>query len=167
MKREIAGHRRRKYPLQRLGGHDLGIHPSGILCLIDTRTGSPKGHYVNPPTRGFSRMPKERRARSLTVSAVSLTFRVDTALRQRMPCTENAQDGRTRSRGPKPRIRDGERASSTPTADTHHPQRRRQRCAAGAQYASRSGLINIKRDDALLHLLTGHYRLDGCRCGMS
>ena len=26
-----------------------------------------------------------------------------------------------------------------------------------AQYAGRSGLINIKRDDALLHLLTGHY----------
>ena len=27
-----------------------------------------------------------------------------------------------------------------------------------AQYAGRSGLINIKRDDALLHYLTGHYR---------
>ena len=26
-----------------------------------------------------------------------------------------------------------------------------------AQYAGRSGLINIKRDDALLHYLTGHY----------
>ena len=39
----------------------------------------------------------------------------------------------------------------------HHPQRRRQRGTAGAQYAGRSGLINIKRDDALLHLLTGHY----------
>ena len=39
----------------------------------------------------------------------------------------------------------------------HHPQRRRQRGTAEAQYAGRSGLINIKRDDALLHLLTGHY----------
>ena len=28
-----------------------------------------------------------------------------------------------------------------------------------AQYAGRSGLINIKRDDALLHYLTGHYPL--------
>ena len=34
-----------------------------------------------------------------------------------------------------------------------HPQRRRQRCAARAQHAGRSGLINIKRDDALLHYL--------------
>ncbi len=39
----------------------------------------------------------------------------------------------------------------------HHPQRRRQRGTADAQYAGRSGLINIKRDDALLHYLTGHY----------
>ena len=39
----------------------------------------------------------------------------------------------------------------------HHPQRRRQRGTAGAQYAGHSSLINIKRDDALLHLLTGHY----------
>ena len=39
----------------------------------------------------------------------------------------------------------------------HHPQRRRQRGTAGAQYAGRSGLININEDDALLHLLTGHY----------
>ncbi|CAI8041098.1 hypothetical protein GBAR_LOCUS22838, partial [Geodia barretti] len=35
----------------------------------------------------------------------------------------------------------------------HHPQRRRQRGTAGAQHAGRSGLINIKRDDALLHYL--------------
>ena len=35
--------------------------------------------------------------------------------------------------------------------------RRRQRGSAGAQYAGSSGLINIKRDDALLHYLTGHY----------
>ena len=39
----------------------------------------------------------------------------------------------------------------------HHPQRRRQRGTADAQYAGSSGLINIKRDDALLRLLTGHY----------
>ncbi len=42
----------------------------------------------------------------------------------------------------------------------HHPQRRRQRGTAEAQYAGRSGLINIKRDDALLHYLTGHYQLE-------
>ena len=41
----------------------------------------------------------------------------------------------------------------------HHPQCRRQRGTAGAQYAGSSGLINIKRDDALLHYLTGHYQL--------
>ena len=35
--------------------------------------------------------------------------------------------------------------------------RRRQRGSTGAQYAGSSGLINIKMDDALLHLLTGHY----------
>ncbi len=40
----------------------------------------------------------------------------------------------------------------------HHPQRRRQRGTAEAQYSGRSGLINIKRDDALLHYLTGHYQ---------
>ena len=40
----------------------------------------------------------------------------------------------------------------------HHPQRRQQRGTAGAQHAGRSSLINIKRDDALLHYLTGHYR---------
>ena len=39
----------------------------------------------------------------------------------------------------------------------HHPQRRRQRGTAGAQYAGLSGLININKDDALLHYLTGHY----------
>ena len=36
--------------------------------------------------------------------------------------------------------------------------RRAKRGTADAQYAGRSGLINIKRDDALLHYLTGHYR---------
>ena len=45
----------------------------------------------------------------------------------------------------------------------HHPQRRRQRGTADAQYAGRSGLINIKRDDALLHLLTGHYPPGGSK----
>ena len=44
MQREIAGHRRRKYPPQRLGEPALGIHLSGVLGLIDTRRASPKGH---------------------------------------------------------------------------------------------------------------------------
>ena len=39
----------------------------------------------------------------------------------------------------------------------HHPQRPRQRSAARAYYAGRSGLINTDKDDALLHLLTGHH----------
>ncbi len=49
----------------------------------------------------------------------------------------------------------------------HHPQRRRQRGPAGAQHAGSSGLININKDDALLHYLTGHYRLP-CQsiCGL-
>ena len=38
-------------------------------------------------------------------------------------------------------------------AATSPSQRRRQRGTAGAQHAGRSGLINIKRDDALLHYL--------------
>ena len=63
-------------------------------------------------------MPKERRARSLTVSAVSLTFKVDTARRQRMLRTESVQDGRTKIARAQPRIRDGERTSSTLTAAT-------------------------------------------------
>ena len=42
-------------------------------------------------------------------------------------------------------------------AATSPSQRRRQRGTADAQHAGRSSLINIKRDDALLHLLTGHY----------
>ena len=124
-----------------------------VLRFIDTRGGSHNCHYVNPSTRGSPRMPKERRARSLTVSAISLTFRVDTARRQRMPRTESSQDGRTRSRGPN-------HASETVSG---HP--RRHSCyltipnalgnegTAGAQYAGSSGLINIKRDDALLHYL--------------
>ena len=52
----------------------------------------------------------------------------------------------------------------------HHPQCHRQRGTADAQYAGRSGLINIKRDDALLHLLTGHYqhrRFGWLRLGVS
>ena len=98
-------------------------------------------------------MPKERRARSLTVSAVSLTFKVDTARRQRMLRTESAQDGRTKIARAQPRIRDGERTSSTLTALPHHPQRPRQRGTAGAQYAGSSGLINTNKDDALLHYL--------------
>ena len=35
MKGEIAGHRHRESSLQRLGGHDLGILPSGVLRLIE------------------------------------------------------------------------------------------------------------------------------------
>ena len=45
-----TGQRRWEDPPQRIGGPDLGIHPSGpsgVLRLIDTRRGSPKGHYVN------------------------------------------------------------------------------------------------------------------------
>ena len=163
-----ASHRRRQEPPRHIGEPDLGIYTSGVLRLIDTLVGSPKGHYVNPPTRGFSRMPKERRARSLTVSAVSLTFRVDTALRQRMPYTENAQDGRTRSR--RAQTTHSETVSGHPRHPQplpHHPNAVGNDALPEPQYASRSGLINIKRDDALLHLLTGHYRLDGCRCGMS
>ena len=48
MKHEIAGHRRRKYPLQRPGGHDLGIHLFGDLHLIDTRRASPNGSLCEP-----------------------------------------------------------------------------------------------------------------------
>ena len=70
-----------------------------------------------PPWYWF-RMPKERRARSLTVSAVSLTFKVDTARRQRMLRTESSQDGRTKIARAQPRIRDGERTSSTLTDAT-------------------------------------------------
>ena len=85
---------------------------------IDTRFGSCNSHYVNPSTRGSPSMPKERRARSLTVSAVSLTFKVDAARRQRMLRTESAQDGRTKIARAQPRIRDGERTSSTLTDAT-------------------------------------------------
>ena len=85
---------------------------------IDTPSDSHNIHYVNPSTRGSPRMPKERRARSLTVSAVSLTFKVDTARRQRMLRTESSQDGRTKIARAQPRIRDGERTSSTLTAAT-------------------------------------------------
>ena len=63
-------------------------------------------------------MPKERRARSLTVSAISLTFKVDTARRQRMLRTESSQDGRTKIARAQPRIRDGERTTSTLTDAT-------------------------------------------------
>ena len=40
----------------------------------------------------------------------------------------------------------------------HHPRCRRQRGATDTQYPGGNGLININKDDALLHLLTGHYR---------
>ena len=106
--RSTATHRRTRF------GHPS----SGVLRLIDTRVGSCKGDYVNPSTRGSPRMPKERRARSLTVSAISLTFKVDTARRQRMLRTESSQDGRTKIARAQPRIRDGERTSSTLTDAT-------------------------------------------------
>ena len=95
-----------------------GHSSAGVLRLTDTLSDSPNIHYVNPSTRGSPRMPKERRARSLTVSAVSLTFKVDTARRQRMLRTESAQDGRTKIARAQPRIRDGERTSSTLTDAT-------------------------------------------------
>ena len=40
---EELGRRRRKDPLQRIDEPDLGIHPSGVLRLIDTRCDSPNG----------------------------------------------------------------------------------------------------------------------------
>ena len=126
----------------------------GCSGCNDTGGASPKGHYVNPSTRGSPRMPKERRARNLTVSAVSLTFKVDTARRQRMLRTESAQDGRTKITRAQPRIRDGERTSSTLTdATSPSPTPSATRATAGAQYAGSSGLINTNKDDALLHYL--------------
>ena len=40
----------------------------GCSGCNDTGGASYNCRYVNPPTRGFSRMPKERRSRSLAVS---------------------------------------------------------------------------------------------------
>ena len=57
---------RQQDPPQRIGGSDLSVCRRPLL--IDTRLDSLNCHYVNPPTRGFSRMPKERRSRSLAVS---------------------------------------------------------------------------------------------------
>ena len=54
-KLEIAGHRRRKDTLQRLGEPDLYVRRSSVLRLIDTRRASPKGHYVNGPARELHR----------------------------------------------------------------------------------------------------------------
>ena len=104
-------------PASSCAGHRLCRYTVRVNS-IDTPSDSHKGHYVNPSTRGSPRMPKERRARSLTVSAVSLTFKVDTARRQRMLRTESSQDGRTKIARAQPRIRDGERTSSTLTAAT-------------------------------------------------
>ena len=47
------------------GRYSVERKSRGMPLPIDTRCGSPKGHYVNPPTRGFSKMPGERRARSV------------------------------------------------------------------------------------------------------
>ena len=74
MKREIAGHRRRKYPPQRLGGPDLGIHLSGVLHLIDTRCYSHNCHYVNRFVRGF-RPPGSRRISSARFGPSRLRMR--------------------------------------------------------------------------------------------
>ena len=45
------GQRRRKDSPQRVGGHDSGIHPSGIPRLINTRRASPNSHYIKRPPR--------------------------------------------------------------------------------------------------------------------
>ena len=46
MKYDILGQHRWEDPPQRIGEPDLGILPSGILCLIDTHIGSPNRRYV-------------------------------------------------------------------------------------------------------------------------
>ncbi len=46
MKYDIPGQHRWEDPPQRIGEPDLGILPSGILCLIDTHIGSPNSRYV-------------------------------------------------------------------------------------------------------------------------
>ena len=51
MKYDIPGQHRWEDPPQRIGEPDLGILPSGILCLIDTHIGSPNRRYVNPNGR--------------------------------------------------------------------------------------------------------------------
>ena len=47
----------------------------------------------------------------------------------------------------------------------HHPQCRRQRGTAGAQYARSSGLINTKKDDAAFTLLDGTLPFRGASAG--
>ena len=74
MRREIAGHRRRKDPPQRIGGPDLGIHPSGVRRLIDTCCGSHSCHYVNHSVRGF-RAPGSRRIASARFGPSRLRIR--------------------------------------------------------------------------------------------
>ena len=74
MKREIAGHRRRKDSLKRIGEPDLGIHHSGVLRLIDTRRASHKGHYVNRSVRGFG-LPGSRRISSARSGPFELRMR--------------------------------------------------------------------------------------------
>ena len=54
MKYDIPGQHRWEDPPQRIGEPDLGILPSGILRLIDTRHGSPNGGYVNRFVRGLA-----------------------------------------------------------------------------------------------------------------
>ena len=51
MKYDIPGQHRWEDPPQRIGEPDLGILPSGILCLIDTHIGSPNSRYVKNHSR--------------------------------------------------------------------------------------------------------------------
>ena len=71
---EELGRRRRKDPLQRIDEPDLGIHPSGVLRLIDTRCDSPNSHYVNHSVRGF-RPPGSRRISSARFGPSRLRMR--------------------------------------------------------------------------------------------
>ena len=53
MKYDIPSQRRWEDPPQRIGEPDLGILPSGVLRLIDTRFGSRNSRYVKLFFRGF------------------------------------------------------------------------------------------------------------------
>ena len=53
MKYDIPSQRRWEDPPQRIGEPDLGILPSGVLRLIDTRFGSRNSRYVKWFVRAF------------------------------------------------------------------------------------------------------------------
>ena len=53
MKREIAGHRRRKDSLQRIGGTDLSVRRPAPSALLIPSVVRQKDHYVNRSVRGF------------------------------------------------------------------------------------------------------------------